>query len=758
MALGRNITPSQGAKYYLQDDYFMVREGGMEHRLEWLGRLGHDFGLVGLVDPIDWERSLSGIFPKGVTVRGRSYKDKNGRASRRGGTDFEFSAPKTISIVALVFEDVRLIHLHRHSSLVAIQVLEKHIGARRGHAGIRWECTGCGLIGRVTHFTSRAGDPHLHDHLIFVNITKCRDGCYRAMANDQMLHFQRLAQEIYFSELSSGLVKIGYQIEKGIYGEPQIKGISRTIIEHFSRRTNDIENFLKKQFGFVRKEATPELKKTVWKLTRNPKSVYELEFIHAQWLARAKAIGLEKILPGRPVAYSPQIRVEVAQTALSDALEEMTVGKSSLIEAELLRSALIKARGIIQFRDLMKIFEQSLKTKEFRRAMGVGRKPPLLLCRDVREREKRLLDRGSSLERLFPILKNEKPNKQKNLELPLFTGETLVKYLERNGMDIIEMENSQERITAISQAYCEHRQINPLILTDSLKSKKILNDRVRKDLGLFGKGREYRVFRIEYPAGKDLKKIGTYTPDMEIRFLKSYPSLGLQIGTVAKVMEVDREEGTIRIAFDGKSLVFEPRRYSRTGWELGTSEFIELTGRDVGGEGDRIRIIGNSLKQDGLPVGMHVEILKAEQDGLTIIGNKRETIRLEACQRFLEIDHAYAINDIFRNDIKDRMLILDLPSSSSLLNTLFPRLIQEESTMILITDHLEELTRKLGVEKTLSPEKTGKMRDLGVEDEKILSGELKTEQMLEQNSPERDRFTQKKVADHDLDLGLEFGS
>ncbi|MEC4683528.1 MAG: MobF family relaxase [Nitrospirota bacterium] len=713
MALGRNISPAQGAKYYLQDDYFMVREGGFEHRLEWLGQLSHDLGLVGLADPVEWERALSGFFPKGVTVRGGSRKDKDGRTSRRGGTDFEFSATKTISIVALIFGDVRLIHLHRHSSLIAIQVLEEHIGSRRGHAGRRWECTGCGLIGRVTHFTSRAGDPHLHDHFIFVNITKCRDGCYRSLSNDQMLHFQRLSQEIYFAELSAGLVKMGYAIEPGLYGEPQIKGLSRTIIEHFSQRGNDIEKFLKKKFGLVRTEATPELKKTVWKLTRNAKIAYELELIHAQWLARARAIGAERVLPGRAVVYSGQKRLEGARMALSNSLEEMTAVKSSLVEAELLKSALQKGRGILRYRDLVKAFSEELKSKELRQQMGIGRKPPLLLCRDAREREKRLLDMENSLDRHLPVLREDKSKKQKDLELAHSNDAALEKYLEHNAMNFIEMENFQERTRALSRAFCEHRQKNPLILTESRESQKTLNEQVRKDLGLSGKGREYRVFWAENPEGKDLKKIGTYTPEMEIRFLKSYPSLGLLVGTVAKVMEVNREDGTIRIACDGKSLVFEPRLYSRIGWELGTSESIELTGREAGQKGDRIRIIGNSFKKEGLLVGMHVEILKSEQDCLTIRGSKGEAIRLKTCQRFLNIDHAYSVTDISRNAIKDRMLILDLPSSSSLLDTLFPRLVQEESPMILITDNLEKLIKKLGAEKTLSLERIEKERDLG---------------------------------------------
>jgi hypothetical protein len=34
MALGKNISPGQGEKYYRKDDYYLEREGGEDHKLE----------------------------------------------------------------------------------------------------------------------------------------------------------------------------------------------------------------------------------------------------------------------------------------------------------------------------------------------------------------------------------------------------------------------------------------------------------------------------------------------------------------------------------------------------------------------------------------------------------------------------------------------------------------------------------------------------------------------------------------------------
>ena len=72
MALGRNISPGQGAKYYRKDDYYMEKEGGEEHKLEWGGKLARELGLSGKADAEVWEKALQGHFPGGIEIQGEA--------------------------------------------------------------------------------------------------------------------------------------------------------------------------------------------------------------------------------------------------------------------------------------------------------------------------------------------------------------------------------------------------------------------------------------------------------------------------------------------------------------------------------------------------------------------------------------------------------------------------------------------------------------------------------------------------------------
>jgi len=133
MALGRNISPEQGETYYRKDDYYLEKEGGEDHKLEWAGKLAAELGLSGKASEEDWKNALHGLFPGGIEITGGSFKDPNtGELLKRAGTDFEFSAPKSFSIQALVHGDDRLIQFHREAVSVAMSFLEEQVGARRG--------------------------------------------------------------------------------------------------------------------------------------------------------------------------------------------------------------------------------------------------------------------------------------------------------------------------------------------------------------------------------------------------------------------------------------------------------------------------------------------------------------------------------------------------------------------------------------------------------------------------------------------------
>ena len=401
MALGRNITPSMGEKYYRKDDYYLEREGSDDHRLEWGGKLAKELGLSGKVDAEDWKKALNGHFPGGVEVGGGSMKDpETGELVHRAGTDFEFSAPKSVSIQALVHDDDRLIEIHKRAALAAIDFLEEQVGARRGHAGKTWETTGKALVGWVTHFTSREGDPHLHVHGVFLNITRNKDGQYQAMTNDRAFEYQRAAQEVYHSELSRGLEEIGYELEKGQYEEPQIKGYPRDAIEHFSGRGAQIEAYIREKWGLEWRSLSREernekrwMKNEAWEMTRKVKKSRELEGLREEWKEEAKDVGAEKTLPGRPVSLSRKRCLDLARECLAFALEHHTEREAAIGEGELIRTALQAGRGKITMEDMKKVMEEAKGEGSLIRQTEelAGSKQNLVTSKEALDREKRIL-------------------------------------------------------------------------------------------------------------------------------------------------------------------------------------------------------------------------------------------------------------------------------------------------------------------------------------------------------------------------------
>ena len=401
MALGQNISPGQGETYYRKDDYYLEREGGEDHKLEWGGKLAKELGLSGKAEAEDWKNALNGQFPGGIEIDGGTFLDKNGQPQRRAGTDFEFSAPKSLSIQALVYGDERLIQAHREAAAVAMAFLEEHAGVRKREGkGVRnFQTTGKALIGHVTHLTSRDGDPHVHTHAITLNITKNPDGTYQAMTNDRQMNYQRLVQEIYHGELAWREASLGYELYKGQYGEPQIKGISRKQIESFSQRGSAVETYIRDKWGVDWKKMSREernekrwMHEEAWERTRKAKKVLELEGLQEEWRDRGRTTGGEKILPGKEVALpSPEKRREIAREALKFALDHHTERESSVKEGELIRTAWQAGRGNVTSHDMEKALSIASAEGQLIRQQESGTKQNLVTSRDALEREKRIL-------------------------------------------------------------------------------------------------------------------------------------------------------------------------------------------------------------------------------------------------------------------------------------------------------------------------------------------------------------------------------
>ncbi|AOF94869.1 MobF family relaxase [Sphingobium sp. RAC03] len=304
--------PANIARYYTVGDYYT--KGGNEPS-EWGGKLAVDLGLSGAVDPKLFRELLAGKVGDQHLGRHRA----NGEIQHHPGWDFAVNAPKSVSIMALVAGDERVLAAHEGAVTAAISYLEEQAQLRRRDDGrIVHETTGRILVARFTEHGSRELDPHLHTHLVFLNMTNRADGDPLASLESRVMYGeQRVAGQIYRNALAYSLREAGYEIDasprSGLF---EIRGVSKDLIDQFSQRAEAIENHAREQ-GLVGQKA----QRASFYATRKAKVKIGKEELTAQWHQRAgeRLETLQKIADvahDRGVAHLPPTEREASRAAL----------------------------------------------------------------------------------------------------------------------------------------------------------------------------------------------------------------------------------------------------------------------------------------------------------------------------------------------------------------------------------------------------------------------------------------------------------
>jgi conjugative relaxase-like TrwC/TraI family protein len=237
-----NVSASQAEHYYEKDDYY-TREDAPQSPSYWIGKGATTLGLEGAVDRENFVDLLHGLAPDETFLLGR-WVDP---AQHRAATDYTFSAPKSVSIAALVQDDDRVLDAHKDAVETALSVLEKRYAqARVSTERGRQRVTTGNLIAAVfPHNTSRELEPQLHSHCVVINATQLPDGQWRSFSNEEVVQNQKLLGQIYQNELAHGLKQIGYEIEPKAQGQFEIKGYSPEALGAFSTRRHQIEELIK---------------------------------------------------------------------------------------------------------------------------------------------------------------------------------------------------------------------------------------------------------------------------------------------------------------------------------------------------------------------------------------------------------------------------------------------------------------------------------------------------------------------------------
>ena len=225
---------------------------------EWQGRLAAQLGLAGAVSAEDFGKLSQGQHPETgeQLVRQRAsyeYQDADGKTVKtmehRAGWDATFSAPKSVSLTALVGGDDRVREAHRESVSTALEQLEYYTQARIGgnHPS---ETTGKFVAAKFEHDTARPVDgyvaPQLHTHAVIFNLTERENGQARAIQPQSLFASQQFATAIYQSELTYRLKDLGYEITVGRSGAPEIKGYTQEYLDASSPRSQQIREYLER--------------------------------------------------------------------------------------------------------------------------------------------------------------------------------------------------------------------------------------------------------------------------------------------------------------------------------------------------------------------------------------------------------------------------------------------------------------------------------------------------------------------------------
>ena len=225
---------------------------------EWQGRLAGQFGLAGRVSADDFARLSQGQHPETgeQLVRQRAsyeYQDAEGKTIKtmehRAGWDATFSAPKSVSLTALVGGDEHVRDAHRESVRIALDQLEHYTQARIG-GNHPPETTGKFIAATFEHDTARPVDgylaPQLHTHAVVFNVTERDNGQHRAIQPHSLFASQQFATAIYQSELTYRLRQLGYEITAGRSGAPEIKGYTQEYLDASSPRSQQIREHLER--------------------------------------------------------------------------------------------------------------------------------------------------------------------------------------------------------------------------------------------------------------------------------------------------------------------------------------------------------------------------------------------------------------------------------------------------------------------------------------------------------------------------------
>ncbi len=308
--------------YYERDGYYAKNDPEHRQASFWYGDAAKALGLKAHVRPSRFESVLSGYVP-GMDLRlGRM---REGEHDHRPGWDITLSAPKSVSLEALVMGDRRVIRAHDEAVRATLQFVETDLLQTRGwdpatRRRPRVKAEGMVVAG-FRHLASRDQDPQLHTHCVLANMTRNGSGEWRSVEPTKIRRSEKLIGAFYRNELVLRLQALGMAVSPTLVGRVpgfELAGYDRAFLDAFSGRRREILAYLERQ------DLSYSAKHTQMAAlhTRRRKEDKGLADLVPEWRERARALGLVRektaLAPSRPLDPVTGERVTVPRAPPPD--------------------------------------------------------------------------------------------------------------------------------------------------------------------------------------------------------------------------------------------------------------------------------------------------------------------------------------------------------------------------------------------------------------------------------------------------------
>ena len=290
----RALTSASETSDYLLHEYLVRNDKAHRTANRWHGGGAEALGLPERVSRRRFVALLEGHVP-GTDIRLGRVVD--GEHQHRPGWDCTFSAPKSVSLEALLHDNKAVMRAHDASVRAALDWIEAEFLQTRGYdpaTGRRPRVRADGLVAATfRHVASRNNDPQLHTHAVIANMTRNAAGEWRSVEPTLLQRNRRLIGAWYRNDLARRLGEMGYVlVPTQVGGLPsfELAGYSPAMLEAFSTRRRDILDYIAdKGWEYGAKTA-----QAATLHTRKRKDEPAPGALSAMWKARAEALGLAR--------------------------------------------------------------------------------------------------------------------------------------------------------------------------------------------------------------------------------------------------------------------------------------------------------------------------------------------------------------------------------------------------------------------------------------------------------------------------------